>query len=221
MVFESSFVPAAEGRLDAARARVAEAIELNRLSGYPAYAGYLAAHDGWYARLSGDLEAARRIGREAVEATSPVNHPWWYAIAAGLLAATLVETDDLAEAEALARRGLAMGETATGGGRLRCLAALAALGDEEACTEAIRSLNEVECPPGQAWVTGADVYLCSAAPTCSPPRSSTPGPTSAVRDGEQHQTARGCCPTCPARRGHSRSRTRSAARSAPSLGTGR
>ena len=102
VVFESSFVPAAEGRLDAARARVAEAIELNRLSGFPAYAGYLAAHDGWYARLSGDLDAARRIGRKAVEATSPVNHPWWYAIAAGLLAATLVETGDRAEAEAVA-----------------------------------------------------------------------------------------------------------------------
>ena len=130
VVFESSFVPAAEGRLDDARARVAEAIELNRLSGYPAYAGYLAAHDGWYARLSGDLDAARRIGRDAVEATSPVNHPWWYAIAAGLLAATLIETGDRAEAEAVARRGLALGETAMAGGRLRCLAAVAALGDE-------------------------------------------------------------------------------------------
>ena len=60
-----------------------------------------------------------------VEATSPVNHPWWYAIAAGLLAATLVETGDRAEAEAVARRGLAVGETAMAGGRLRCLAAVA------------------------------------------------------------------------------------------------
>ena len=162
--------PPAEGRLDDARARVAEAIELNRLSGYPAYAGYLAAHDGWYARLSGDLDAARRIGREAVEATSPVNHPWWYAIAAGLLAATLIETGDRAEAEAVARRGLAVGETAMAGGRLRCLAAVAALGDGEARAEATRLLDEVECPPGHAWVTGADVYLLLDRPDLLDPR---------------------------------------------------
>ena len=187
VVFEKSFVAAAEGRLDDARARVAEAIELNRLSGYPAYAGYLAAHDGWYARLSGDLHAARRIGREAVEATSPVNHPWWYAIAAGLLAATLIETGDPAEAEAVARRGLALGETAMAGGRLRCLAAVAALGDGEARAEATRLLDEVECPPGHAWVTGADVYLLLGRPDVLDPRDpgllAPPRPTSLVEEG--------------------------------------
>ena len=158
-VFESSFLPAADGRWDDARARVAEALELNRLSGYPAYAGYLRAYDGWYARLSGDLDSSRRIGRQALEATSPVNHPWWYAVAAGLLAATLIESGNLEEAEAVARRGLALGETAMAGGRLRCLAAVAAMGDAKAAAEAIRLLDEVECPPGHAWVTGADVYL--------------------------------------------------------------
>ena len=35
-----------------------------------------------------------------LEASSPIDHPWWYAIAAGLLAATLIETGDHAEAEA-------------------------------------------------------------------------------------------------------------------------
>ena len=148
-VFEKSFVPAAEGRLDDARAVVAEALELNRLSGYPAYAGYLHAHDGWFARLAGDLETARRVGREAVEASSPIDHPWWYAIAAGLLAATLIETGDHAEAEAVARRGLATGEAAMAGGRLRCLAALAALtGDPALVAEARQALDAVECPPG-------------------------------------------------------------------------
>jgi DNA-binding SARP family transcriptional activator len=163
VVFESSFVAAAESRWDDARAVVADALQLNRLSGYPAYAGFLRAHEGWYARLAGDLDDARRIGREAVEATSPVRHPWWYAVAAGLLSATLVETGDLAEAEALARRGLALGETSTGGGRLRCLAALAALTrDAEATKEATLRLDEVQCPPGHAWVTGADCYLLLA-----------------------------------------------------------
>jgi hypothetical protein len=159
-VFEKSFVLAAEDRLDEARTVVAEAMELNRLSGYPAYASYLQAHDGWFARLAGDLETARRVGREAVEASSPIDHPWWYAIAAGLLAATLLETGDHAEAEAVARRGLATGDLATGGGRLRCLAALAALtGDPRVVEEAGRALDAVVCPPGHAWVTGADAYL--------------------------------------------------------------
>jgi hypothetical protein len=45
------------------------------------------------------------------------------------------------------------------GGRLRCLAALAALGDADAAAEASRRISEIECPPGHAWVTGADVYL--------------------------------------------------------------
>jgi len=160
VVFEKSFVLAADGRLADARAVVAEALELNRLSGFPAYAGYLTAHDGWFARLAGDLGTARRVGREAVAASSPVDHPWWYAIAAGLLAATLVETGDLVEAEAVARRGLAAGEAAMAGGRLRCLAALAAVtADPDLVAEANLALADVECPPGRAWVTGADVYL--------------------------------------------------------------
>ena len=204
-VFEKSFVPAAEGRLDDARALIAEALELNRLSGYPAYAGYLHAHDGWFARLAGDLDTARRVGREAVEASSPIDHPWWYAIAAGLLAATLIETGDAAEAEAVARRGLATGEAAMAGGRLRCLAALAALtGDPELVAEARAALDAVECPPGGAWVTGADVYLLLGSVE----------PLSRAIDG-----------SWPALRkllpGQSTSRTSWAARSAPSVGTGR
>jgi DNA-binding SARP family transcriptional activator/tetratricopeptide (TPR) repeat protein len=199
-VFESSFVAAADGRLDDARALVTEALELNRRSGYPAYAAYLHAHDGWYARLAGDLDEARRIGRDALEATSPVRHPWWYAIAAGLLSATLVETGDHVEADAVARRGLAIGETALSGGRLRCLAAVAALGDAEAATEAGCLLDAIECPPGHAWVTGADVYLLMG-------RSDLLAP--AIQDSWPHIS------------GQMRSRTRSAARRAPSSGTGR
>ena len=57
-----------------------------------------AGSPGWPATWT----TARRVGREAVEASSPIDHPWWYAIAAGLLAATLIETGDAAEAEAVA-----------------------------------------------------------------------------------------------------------------------
>ena len=196
-VFESAFVLAGRGRLDDARVRVAEALELNRLSGYRAYAGYLLAHDGWFARLSGDLDTARRVGREAVAASSPTRHPWWYATASGLLAATLIETGDRAEAEAVARRGLALGEVATAGSRLRCLAALAALTEEPSVVDAAtRGLESIECPPGRAWVTGADVYLLldSTAPLRAATEDSwqfllRPAPAPAVPPAPRRRTA--------------------------------
>ena len=160
VVFESSFVPAAEGRLDAARARVAEAIELNRLSGFPAYAGYLAAHDGWYARLSGDLDAARahrpQRSRGDLAGQPPVvvrhrrrparRHPG---------------------RDRRPGRGRGRRAARAGGGRDRDGRRAAALPGRRRRprrrgrprAEATRLLDEVECPPGHAWVTGADVYL--------------------------------------------------------------
>ena len=132
------------------------------LSGYPAYAGYLHAHDGWFARLAGDLDDARRVGREAVEATSPVDHPWWYATAAGLLAATLIETGDAGRGRG--RRPARAGHRRAGDGRRAGCAAWPRwpplTGDPALVAEAReRALDAVECPPGQAWVAGADVYL--------------------------------------------------------------
>ena len=111
---------------------MAEALEHNRRSGFPAYAAYMRAHDGWFARLAGDLDAAVRVGRQALASSSPVEHPWWYATAAGLLAATLLEARAAdAEAERVARRALAGADAGTApAGRLRCAAALAlATGD--------------------------------------------------------------------------------------------
>ena len=110
---------------------VAQALDLNLRSGFPAYAGYLRAYEGWLARLAGDLDGARRLGRRAVEATSAVDHPWWHSWAAGLLAATLVETGDRAEAEVVARAGLATRSGTARPGRLLCAATLAALTGEE------------------------------------------------------------------------------------------
>ena len=94
VVFESAFVPAAYDRWGEARDRVAQALDLNRRSGFPAYAGYIRAYDGWLARWAGDLDEASRLGRRAVEDTSAVDHPWWHSWAAGLLAATLVRTGE-------------------------------------------------------------------------------------------------------------------------------
>jgi DNA-binding SARP family transcriptional activator len=201
VVFESSFIAAADGRWEDAHALVAEALEVNRRSGYPAYAGYLRAFDAWFARLSGDLPTARRVGRAAVEATSPVDHPWWYATAAGLLAATLVGTGEHAEAATVARSGLAATDpSAPAAGRLRCLAALAsATADPATIAEANRLLDEVQCPPGTAWVTGADVYLLLA--RTEPLRQAT-------------------ATSWPSLRAQISSSTSRAARPAPSVGTG-
>ena len=166
-VFESSFVAAAAGDWPTARARVGEALEVNRRSGFTAYAGYFRAHLAWFERLAGDPRAALELGRRAVAETSPVDHPWWYAAAAGMLAATLVELGDDAEAAALARRGLvAAGSAAPSAWRLRCLAPLAAAQEgpdgDRALEQALGLLAEATCPPGRAWVVGADVHLLLA-----------------------------------------------------------
>ncbi len=165
-VFESSFAAAADGAWDEARGLVDEALEVNRDSGFKAYAGYFRAHLGWYERLAGDLDTAIARGRTAVAETSPVDHPWWYATAAGLLAGTLLEAGATGEAEALARRGLALtGPDAPEAWRLRCLAPLASAdrpAADSAYGEALRLIEDIECPPGKAWVVGADCYLLVA-----------------------------------------------------------
>jgi tetratricopeptide (TPR) repeat protein len=162
-VFDSSFAAASEGAWDEAQALVEEALEVNRDTGFRAYTGYFRAHLGWYARLSGDLDTAIARGRTAVAETSPVDHPWWYAAAAGLLSSALLEAGESAEAESLARRALTVaGPEAPEAWRLRCLAPLAVNtghAGEKAFVEARHLLGAIECPPGKAWVPGADCYL--------------------------------------------------------------
>jgi DNA-binding SARP family transcriptional activator/tetratricopeptide (TPR) repeat protein len=157
MVLESALVPAARGRWSEARARVDRALELNRETGYTAYAGYFRSQRGWLARLAGDLEAALEDGRRAVDETSAVDHPWWYATAAGCHASTLLEAGRPDEAAAVAAQGLGAVPEAGESYRLRCLAPLAAA-TGEGLDEADRLLAAVRTPPGQGWVAGADVY---------------------------------------------------------------
>jgi hypothetical protein len=163
-VFDSAFVPASRGDWDAARALVKEAVGVNRQSGYAAYTGYFTAHLGWFERLDGNLDAALRQGRRALAQTSPVDHPWWFAAAAGLLAATLVDLGRTREAADVARSGLATTDPGTPEAwRLRCLAPLAAAtGDADDLAAAEAVLAGVDCPPGRAWVGGADCYLLVA-----------------------------------------------------------
>jgi tetratricopeptide (TPR) repeat protein len=163
-VFESSFVPMAAGDSRATRALIDESLALNEQTGYPAYAGFFLAHRGWFARLDGELDAALADGKEAVERAYSVEHPWWRATAAGLYAATLLAAGKRDEAAEMAEAGYAsVGETAAEGYRLRCLAPLAAAsGSRDDVHRADDILSAVTAPPGQAWVLGADAYLCTA-----------------------------------------------------------
>ncbi|MDT0187804.1 AAA family ATPase [Microbacterium sp. ARD31] len=223
VVFESAFVPAARDDWDTARGTVHDALDLNRRSGFPAYAGYLLAYDGWLARLAGDLDEARRLGRRSVEETSAVDHPWWHSWAAGLLAATLVECGDTGGAESVARAGLAAVSGTARPGRLLCASALAAA-TGELTRGATAALDEVDCPPGRAWVVGADAYLLLAGAArargddaealrlLAPLEAATAGSWTALRRRVEAITAGA---------GQSASSARRAARAAPSDGTGR
>lgn len=160
-VLESAY-PAAEAQdWASARARVEEACELNRRTGFTAYLGYFRAQLGWFARLAGDLDEAVVLGRVALAETSPIHHPWWFATASGILAGSLLDRGEPAEAAEVAASGLATtGPETPEAFRLRPLAALAAASGDRATYDAARVLlGQVDCPPGSAWVLGADCYL--------------------------------------------------------------
>jgi DNA-binding SARP family transcriptional activator len=162
-VLESALVPAAAGDWTGALGRVDRALEVNRETGYDAYAGYFRAQRAWLARLAGDLDTALGDGRAALAATSPTAHPWWYATAVGVHASTLLQLGRRDEAASLCLDGLAALTPEAGPAyRLRCLAPLAAATGER-LAEADRLLAEVRTPPGRGWVLGADVYEAVAA----------------------------------------------------------
>ncbi len=200
---------------------------LNRRSGYRAYTGFFEAHQGWFDRLAGDLDGAVRHGRRAVELTSAADHPWWYAAACGLLAATLVAADLPAEAASTARSGLAVTTTGTGEAwRLRCAAPLAAVtGGEEDWRRAADLLLGVRTPPGTAWVVGADCYLLvGQAAAGRGTLAEVAAPLEELRRATSHDWAAvrsaldGVVPPPVAQ---SSSATIRAATTAPSVGTGR
>jgi hypothetical protein len=122
------------------------------------------AHQGWLARLRGDLAAAVEFGRRAVDRADWSAHAWWLVAARSILATTLLEVGERAEAAELlepareiAVRGCAEGYL------LRCLASLAeATGSREILEDADALLATVDCPDGSAWLLGADAYLSVA-----------------------------------------------------------
>ena len=216
-VLESALVPASAGRWREAAALVDRALEINRETGYGAYAGYFLCQRAWLARLSGDLDAALADGRRSVAETSPVVHPWWYAAAVGAHATTLLELGRPDEAAALCITGLeALADTSLTAYRLRCLAPLA-FATGEALEETDRLLAGVQAPRGRAWVTGADVYDAVAAAWLA---AGEPGRAATVVQPVLDATG-SSWRSIHDRLAQRTSASSAAARSAPSSGTGR
>ncbi len=163
-VFESAFPAIAAADWELARARIGEAIEVNGRSGYVGHETWLVAHLGWVARLQGRYDEATELGRRAVALSRPTAHRWWRPTAQALLATTLLESGETAEAvqllvDAVAHVGLDGNEAH----RLRCLAALAeATHSRAVLDEADALLTTISVPPGSAWLLGTDAYLAVA-----------------------------------------------------------
>ncbi len=163
-LFEESFVAMSEGDVDQARAKVAAAVETNLASGFPAHALFFRAHAARFAGVAGDLDTAVAEGRAALAEAAEVDHPWWLATAAGLLAASLLDARRPEEAATVA--GPAWDAVAGHGDeayQLLTLAPLAqATGRPELVARAVAGIEAVRTPPGHAWLLGADAYLTTA-----------------------------------------------------------
>ena len=163
-VFESAFVPLAAADWDRAIAGTESAIEINRRSGYPHWAGSYVAHLAWLARLRGRDSEAVSLGRHALRLSQANGHPWGGALACAALGAALLADGSRAEAIELFERGHATArEDGAEAYLLRCLAPLAeATGSAEILAEADRLLAGARLPAGDAWVLGYEVYLSIA-----------------------------------------------------------
>jgi DNA-binding SARP family transcriptional activator/tetratricopeptide (TPR) repeat protein len=163
-VFESAYVTVAAGDWDRATAAMESAIEINRRSGWPQWAAWYPAHQGWLARLRGRNDEAVSLGRRALGLSEANDHPWVSALACATLGATLMVAGSREEAIELFERGHATAEKdGMEAYLLRCLAPLAEATQSPAVlAEADRLLAGARLPAGDAWVLGHEVYLSVA-----------------------------------------------------------
>jgi DNA-binding SARP family transcriptional activator/tetratricopeptide (TPR) repeat protein len=170
-VFESSFIPLAHAKWQQAIDRIEAAIEINRRTGYEPYQGAFRAHLGWVNRSRGDGDGAVREGERAAQLAGDAGHPWWIALAEVMLGWTLTEVGDLRGAIAHLRVALDVAER--DGSKAYLVRALSHLGlalwlddranEAESCmTRAEHLLEEVNAPPGEAFLHGAHSYLALA-----------------------------------------------------------
>src|SRR4029453_8361846 len=79
VIFESAFLPLAEGDWDRATTRILDAFEVGRRAGRETWNPMGTAYLGWIARARGDHAAALAHGRAAIEDAEAQGHPWWIA----------------------------------------------------------------------------------------------------------------------------------------------
>jgi tetratricopeptide (TPR) repeat protein len=163
-VHEGAFPAIATGRWDEALARITEALDINRRSGYSAYEGWFVGHLGWVHRLRGDLEQARAYGYRAIDLTRDSTHSWWRSTACTQLAGTLLALDETEFAIELLVEGRAhASREGAEAYLLNCLGPLAdASGDRKILDEANALLSTIDAPEGCAWLLGAEAYLAIA-----------------------------------------------------------
>jgi DNA-binding SARP family transcriptional activator/tetratricopeptide (TPR) repeat protein len=163
-VFESAFVAVADADWERAEQRMRAAAEINRRSGYQAYGTWFDAYLGWLLRRTGRLDEALEIGRRAVAAAVGARHPWWRSTACYLLAGTLAEVGEEAEAADLLTDGLALAEQDGSEAYLMACRSLLAdvSGDRDALLAADAMLRDVQAPEGRVWMVGAEAYLALA-----------------------------------------------------------
>ncbi|GAA2561852.1 ATP-binding protein [Pseudonocardia hydrocarbonoxydans] len=163
-VFESALPAVAAADWDTAIARIDDALAINRRSGPRAPEVWIVAHRGWVERLRGRYAEAVELGRQATRLARAAPHDWWLPTAHALLASTLLELGEVAEATVLLREA----ETAARRGGteaylLRSLAPLAqATGSPEVLEAADALLGRIRAPAGSAWLAGGDTYLTVA-----------------------------------------------------------
>lgn len=161
---EAAFPAIAAANWHEAAAAIQSAIELNRRGGYPHFAIWFIAQQGWLERLRGNLGAAVALGQQAVELSREYPHNWCVAIAAATLGETLLLAGDRAAAIEHLDRGLAAARDAGVESYLvQCVAALArATGSLPLLTEAASLLDRADIAADRAWVPGFYAYLSIA-----------------------------------------------------------
>jgi len=160
-MFESAFAAIAAADWDAAVDRIEAAAEINRTIGYTANRPWYDAHLGWVERMRGRFDQALFYGRRSVQSAPRATHPWWHVVANSMLATTLLELGEKAEAiDLLEQARLAADRDGAQAYLLCCLAPLAqATGSRATLDEADHLLRQISAPDGSAWLWGADAYL--------------------------------------------------------------
>jgi DNA-binding SARP family transcriptional activator/tetratricopeptide (TPR) repeat protein len=163
-VFESAFSAIAAGDWDAAIDRIEAAADINRAIGYTANQPWYDAHLGWVERMRGAYNQALFYGRRSVQDASRATHPWWHVVANTMLATTLLELGERAEAIPLLEQARqAADRDGAQAYLLLCVSTLAeATGSRQTLDEADLLLHRIAAPAGSAWLWGANAYLAVA-----------------------------------------------------------